>query len=287
MAAAPHHPGGGHGLRRAVRATRAGRRPVAQRGLHPAVVPRVIGVVMDLVADHVQLGPHAALGQQPGQLRHLVGVPARRELAGVNEAEYPLGLPRRAGPCAGELRRRRDDRREQHALAARRGHAAFQEAAELLGLAQHVLGRLRHIRQPADGLGGHRRDRLRDVGQIGPQPAAEVVVLHHLVDQPAAAQHHDVVPVLRVHRGQHLRRLRGAEPVGPDRLQQPLFRWPPDRDARLTLQRGEQPVGLHRRLHHQRYRAPGPGQGQDHRLHPDRGPVDQVQVDVAVHQGRT
>ena len=279
MAAAPHHPAGRHGRWFAAR-VRRGR--VAQRHAHPALVTRVVGVVVDLVADHVQLGPDPARGQQPGQLGHLVGVPARGELAGVDEAQHPVGLARRTG----QLRGGRHDRREQHAFAARLGHVALEEAPKLLGLAQYVLRGAGHAGQPGHGVRRHLGDGLRNVGQVGPEPAAERVVRHYLGHQPAAAQHHDVVPVLHVHRGQHLGRLRRAEPTRGDALGELLLGRAADGDARLALQRGQQPVGLHRGLQHQRHRAPGAGQRQHHGLHPDRGPVDQVQIDVPVHQGR-
>ena len=276
MAAAPHHPAGRHRRRGSTRAAvsvarvvvrvpvrvpvrvrrRRTRARVTQRRAHPALVARVTGVVVDLVADHVQLGPDPARGQQPGQLGHLVGVPPRGELAGVDEAQYPVGLPRRPGQRWGG----RYDRREQHALAARLGDAALEEAPQLLGLAQHVLRGIRHAGQPAHRVRRHLGDRLRDVGQVGPEPAAERVVRHHLGDQPAAAQDHDVMPVLRVDRGQHLGCLLGAEPPRRDGLEQLFLGGPPDGDTRLALQRGQQPGGLHRRLQHQRHRASGPGQ---------------------------
>jgi len=56
-----------------------------ERVAHPLLVAG--RVVVDLVACHVQLGGDAARRQQRGQLGHLQGVPARRELARVDQPE--------------------------------------------------------------------------------------------------------------------------------------------------------------------------------------------------------
>jgi hypothetical protein len=73
----------------------------------------------------MQLGVDPAGGEAPRQRGHLVGVPARRELAGVDEPQRPprRGLGGRLQPVG-----QRHDRREQNALAGRLVQRSLQEA---------------------------------------------------------------------------------------------------------------------------------------------------------------
>ena len=106
------------------------------------------------------------------------------------------------------------DRRQQHALAAGRGDAAFEEAAQLLGLAQQVAG----------GGGDHRRSRRRDRRvRSGTDCGTSVRYAHSRPvnasllrgggGHRAATQHHQVVPLVGVDPGQQVRRLPGAGPA--------------------------------------------------------------------------
>ena len=172
-----------------------GHAPGVQRGPHPLLV--VARRVVDLVADHVQLGGDPPGGQQAGQFGHLQRVPARRELTGVDQPQRRPGRGR--APGRGDLGQ---DGRQQDALAARRGNAALQEATQFLGLAEYV----------ARGGGDHREflgrrgrepgHRLRDVGQVRPQPPGERPALGRRGGDRPAAQHDQVVRGLGVQPGE-------------------------------------------------------------------------------------
>jgi teichoic acid transport system permease protein len=245
----------------------------------PAALPEW-GVVVDLVAGHVQLGCDPAGRQQGGQLGHLQGVPARRELARVHQPERGARRLRAAG--AGYVRQHR---RQQYAFAAGRGDAALQEAAELLGLAQQVPRRRGDQPELGGTVGRQAGHRLRDVGQVRPQPPGERLAPGRRQGHRAAAQHHQVVRLVGVEPGQQLDRggrPQGTRAVGP--VKQVLLERSPHGDAGLGQQRRDQPAGADGCLQHQRHRAAGPRQRLRHRLEPDGRPVDQVQVDVAVDE---
>ena len=244
-----------------------------QRGPHPLLV--VARRVVDLVADHVQLGGDPPGGQQAGQLGHLQRVPARRELAGVDQPQRRPGRGR--VPGRGDLGQ---DGRQQYALAARRGDAALQEAAQFLGLAEHVA---RGGGDHREFLGRRRREpghRLRDVGQVRPQPPGERAALGRRGGDRPAAQHDQVVRGLGVQPGEQLRGRRGGDRTWA--FEQVFLERPADRHARFGQQRRDQAAGADRCLEHQRYRAACPGQRLRDGLQPDGRAIDQVQVYVTV-----
>jgi hypothetical protein len=92
------------------------------------------------------------------------------------------------------------------------------------------------------------------------------------------------VTLRRVHRGQHRNGLRHGEAGLGETVQQGLGVWAADRHAVEVAQRGDQPVGAHRRLEHQGHRAARGDQRLRDALYPDGGAIEQVQVDVTVHQ---
>jgi hypothetical protein len=143
-------------------------------------------------------------------------------------------------------------------------------------------------------LGRQAGDGLRYVGQVRPQPPGERFAPGRRRGHRTAAQHHQVVRLLRVEPGQQLdggrgpHRTRPFDPFDPfepfEALEQMLLERPPHRNAGFGQQRCDQPAGADRRLEHQRHRATGPGQRLSHGLQPDGRTVDQVQVDVAVDE---
>ena len=259
-----------------------GRRPhLAEGRAHPPLVARVPRVVVHLVADHVHLGGDPAAGQQRRQPGHLQRVPPRRELARVDELQ---GDARRSSRTFRRIESR-EHGREQDGLTASGRDAAFEEAAQFLGLAEQVAGGLRDRGEVLGGLRGHRGDGLRDVGQVGPQPPVEGAVAGGGRDQRPAAEHHQVVAAAVVDGGEHGDGLGDGE-AGVGEFRQELFGVRAANGDRLDVaQRRDEPVGADLGLQHQRDRAPGGGEGLGHRLQPDGRAVEQVHVDVGVDQG--
>ncbi len=201
----------------------------------------------------------------------------------------PRMFERRAGSRDGPFRIplevfRRKNRREQHRLAAGGGHAALEEAAQFLRLAEQVPGGLGDHREVVGRLRRQGGDRLRDVGEIGPQPAVERAGLRGRRDQRPAAQHHEVVTALGVDGGQHADRLRDGQVGVGHAGHQPFGVRAADRHRVEVAQRGDQPVRADRRFQHDRHRAPGGDQRLRHRLQPDRRAVEEVHVHVAVDE---
>ena len=168
LTAVPHHARGG-----------------AQGLEHASAERQVLRVVLDLVADGVELRLDAPRRQLGRQLGHGQGVPQRREFARIDQLDRPAG----AGP------RRRDgegrlghDRREQHAAAAGRRHQRLQEGPQLLGLAEHEPRGQGDVPEALDTPRLHCRDRLGDVGQVRPQPALEACIVDDPADQVVAPQ---------------------------------------------------------------------------------------------------
>jgi hypothetical protein len=253
-------------------------------GAHPLPVARIRRVVMDLVADHVQLGADAAGGEQRRQPGHLQRVPPGRELAGVHQPQRYAGGAGAGGTRGPGQRYVREDRRQQDALAARRRDAAFEKTAQLFGLAQQVPGGLGDDLELIGRRGAEFGHGLRDIGQVCPQPAVERLAPGSRGGYLPAAQHQQIVRLLAVQPGQEIGGSRHLDIPG-GAAEQLLPVRTADRDARLGQQRRDQPAGADRRLEQQGDRTAGPGQGLGNGLQPDGGTVQQVQVYVAVDQG--
>ena len=154
-AAVPHHSGAG-----------------LQRLAHASRPVRVIGDVMDLVADHVEFSVDSLLGQQRRQAGHGQGVPQGCELAGVDELDRGCSpfecWARGQGEC-----RFGNDRAPQHGPAAGGGHHGLEQVAQFLGLAEHEAAGLSYGLELLEGLGSELERGLRDVGEVGPQAARQ------------------------------------------------------------------------------------------------------------------
>ena len=232
--------------------------------------PGIAGWVVDLVSDHVQLRPGMASPQAAKGLHHLEEVVLGGEFAGVEQLQGSHTSAFWRG-----RRRRRDHRRQQDQLALVLADSSRGHRPDRLGLALDALA------------GGRDQPQVLDLapwlvvvrGQvIDPEPPRERVRSADLLADPPAPQQHQVEALLGVEGLQALHRLRGAEraPVterlGLDQL-----------DPGCCAQGGRQHVALLGRSQQQGHSHPG--QGREHlsnRLHPHRGAVDQVHVDLAV-----
>ncbi len=256
--------------------------PVHVRGAlqGPAhVLGPVGGFGVDLVADHHQFGVHPAPRQLGGQFGHLQGVPARRELAGVGQAG-----PAAVAALGPHLLGDDHHRREQDRPAAGGGHRRLQEGAQLLRLAEQEPRGQGDLGELGGGGGGQLPDTVREVGQVGPQAARQRLLLGGQPRQAAPAHDDEVEGLALVvpgHEGDGL--LRG-EPPRPQVGQRLVLVGPQQPDPGRPGERLGEPVGAHGRLQQQGHLASGGGQGLRHRLRPDRGTVDDVEVHVPVQE---
>ena len=109
-------------------------------------------------------------------------------------------------------------------FSARLRDGLLDEAAQVLGLAQQVAGRLSDPGDAGRRVHGHQRHRLRYVGQVCPQPPAEGAVGGDSRRHAPAAQHDQVVTVLGVKLGQNAGGLLAAEAPLVARLAEALLK---------------------------------------------------------------
>ena len=231
---------------------------------------------MDLVAHHVDLDVYALLGEEGGQSRHLEGVPQRGELPRVDQAQRG----RRAGARRCLDLGRGDDGAPQLASPAGAGDARLDERPQLLRLAEH----------PSTGAGNGGQARallvvdvegaLGDIREIGPQSPVQLPRRCRRGDEPQAAHHDQVGRLLGVEALDERYGGIGAERCasrchsGHERID--------DGDAGEGAQRVDEASRLDRCLEHHPNLDAGAREGLAHRLYPDSGAVEDVEVDIPV-----
>ena len=219
----------------------------------------------------------AAGGQQRGQLGHLQGVPARRELARVDQPERGARRRRAAGgwecrpasaAAARICRRPRGCCPPGSSGAPRSGTAGNARRRRSARARRRVSG----VR-PGTDCGTSVRYGHSRPANASLLAAAAVTARPRSTTRSCRCSASSLASSSVAAAG----RRRTSEPST-----QVLLERPPHGDAGFGQQRRDQPAGADRRLEHQRHRAARPGQRLRHGLQPDGRTIDQVQVDVAV-----
>ena len=196
-----------------------------------------------------------------------------------------MGRPSRGPRDDGLLERVGQDRGKQDALAVGPGNGPLEERAQFLGLAQHQPRGIRDPSKVRGNLVGHGRERLRDIGEIGPDAAIEPPVVDDLSNGTQAAQHDEVERVLGIEQAHHLRRPIRAHQLAFRIVMQPFLERTNHPDGGQVLERVDQPRRRHASLQQERDAAPRSCQDFDGCGRPDGRTVDGVEVDIAVHEG--